>query len=97
MIDDIVELQVELMEVRGEIPDNNKKIIARTAKLNDANKMLQRGYSVQDVSSFHGLSIDAVLREKEKIERHNKEFRKFMRTGIIDDPLAPAYFAVCEK
>ena len=94
MIDDIVELQAELMEARGEIP---KKIIARTAKLNNANKTLQRGYSVQDVSSFHGLSIDAVQAEKEKLERHNEEFRKFMRTGIIDDPLAPAYFAVCEK
>jgi hypothetical protein len=91
---DLIELERWLQMQRGEDPD--KKIKARTAKVNSAAVLLESGYfTPEEVSYFEGLPLSVVQAEQARIAREENDRMEYLTTGQVpEDPRAMAHFTI---
>jgi hypothetical protein len=79
MIYDLTELQHKIQQARNEQSPATNKIKMRNAKIDDASKLLQKGYTPQEVSYFQNLPLSVVQAEG------------FRRTAFPRQELVKAY------
>jgi len=81
----IVELSRKLQENRSENPPVTK-YRARTAKIDDAAKLIKAGYSTGDISDFSGLSVDVIESERNRIQERDLARRRYLATMKMESP-----------
>jgi hypothetical protein len=92
----IVELQHRLQEERSET--HQSKVRIRTAAIDDASKLLRSGkFTPEEISYFQGIPLSEVRAEQARIEERNRARRKYLASGIIDDPGQLAHFTILQR
>jgi hypothetical protein len=91
---DLAEIQVKHQENRGDY-QSQSKVRLRTAKVDDANKLLKAGVSPHEVSDLLSIPLSEVAR----IEEYNQRKRKFLTTGSLEllGPEEGGYFAILQR
>ena len=91
---DLVDLQHKLEESRGEVRPPSR-IRMRTAKQDDAAKLLNSGlFTQEEISYFLGISPSIVQAEQARIEERVQAKRRYMETLQMDLPGTQASFTI---